>query len=216
MGTLVAQTFVTLDGVTQGPGAKDEDTRDGFENGGWVVPFIDEAYIENAVALHESAEAFILGRATYEQFAFWWPQRPTEGDPISTALNTLPKYVGSTTLRQEHLTWQNSHLIEGDAVEGVRRVKEMFAGDILMSGSVTFMQTLLRHRLIDELQMLVIPVVVGPGHRLFREPLPYSLRLTESRMTSTGVQVQTLVPGDDVQEVAFEYPVRPADREERE
>ncbi|MEX2375790.1 MAG: dihydrofolate reductase family protein, partial [Dehalococcoidia bacterium] len=176
----MTQTFVTLDGVTQAPGAKEEDQRDGFEHGGWVVPFVDDAYLANADAMFERAEAFILGRATYEQFAFWWPQRPMEGDPVSTALNTLPKYVGSRTLRPADLTWENSHLIEGDLVEGVQRVKDAFAGDIVMSGSITFMQPLLQHRLVDELQILVIPVVVGPGHRLFRDALPYTLQLTES------------------------------------
>ncbi len=211
MGRLVTQIMVTLDGVTQAPGAKEEDQRDGFERGGWVAPFTDDDFFQNADSSFAQAEAFILGRATYEQFAFWWPQRPTEGDPVSTALNTRPKYVGSRTLQPSDLTWQNSHLLEGDLVTAVERVKASVAGNIVISGSVDFLQALLRHRLVDELQMLVFPVVVGPGHRLFREALPYTLHLTGSRVTGAGVQIQTWEPGVPVREVEFVYPPRTAE-----
>ena len=205
MGKIISQTFVTLDGVTQAPGGKDEDTRDGFERGGWSVQFADEVFGENADATFRRADAMLLGRATYEQFAYWWPQRPTEGDPVSTLLNEGPKYVASTTLKQEDLTWQNSHLLQGDTVEAVRRLKEEIDGNLLVAGSVNFLQTLMRHNLVDEYQLVVFPVVVGPGHRLFREALPFSLRLIDSKTTPRGVQIQTYEPGEPQRTVEFDY-----------
>ena len=194
MGRLIAQTLVTLDGVTQAPGGKDEDTRDGFAAGGWVPQFVDDDFLANAKAMYSRARGFVLGRGTYEQFAYWWPQRPTEGDPVSLALNTLPKHVASRTLKEPDLAWTNSHLLQGPVEEAVPRVKEEVDGDILVAGSVDLMQTLMRHNLVDEYQVMVFPVVVGPGHQLFREPLPFTLRLSDCKITSTGAAIMTYLP----------------------
>lgn len=194
MGKIVAQIFVTLDGVTQAPSAQGEDTRDGFTRGGWVPPFADADFGRNAVATYQRAQALLLGRRTYEQFASWWPQRPMAGDPVSTAINTLPKYVASRTLTADQLGWSNAHLLEDDTVDAVHRLKANITGDILVAGSIDLLQTLMRRNLVDEYQLIVFPVVVGPGHRLFREALPFSLRLVQSTVTGRGVGILTYVP----------------------
>ncbi len=196
MARLISQTFVTLDGVTQAPGGRDEDPRDGFTQGGWVPQFVDDDFLQNADATYRRASAFILGRRTYEQFAYWWPQRPTEGDPVSLSLNTLPKYVASRTLTQAGLTWTNSRLLEGDVAGAVRRVKREVEGEILVAGSVDFLQTLMRNNLIDEYQFMVFPVAVGPGHQLFRGPLPFTFQLASCKITSKGAAIMTYHPGE--------------------
>ena len=189
----------------QAPGAPDEDRSGGFAHGGWMVPYADEDLGRLVTAWIEQAGGFLLGRGTYDIFAAHWPRVTDPQDVIARALNGLPKYVASTTLKQDDLTWQNSHLLQGDTVEAVRRLKEEIDGNLLVAGSVNFLQTLMRHNLVDEYQLVVFPVVVGPGHRLFREALPFSLRLIDSKTTPRGVQIQTYEPGEPQRTVEFDY-----------
>jgi dihydrofolate reductase len=187
MGKVVVGAFITLDGVVQAPGAPDEDREGGFEHGGWTVPFFDEALAQRMVELTNEADAVLLGRKTYEIFIQHWPHIGDE-DPIAAKLNSVPKYVASRTLEQ--LDWRNSTLLRGDVAEEVAKLKDEVDGTISVTGSGDLVQTLLKHDLVDEFQLLVFPVVTGTGKRLFGEgATPGSLRLVESETTGTGVTV---------------------------
>jgi len=179
--------FVSVDGVVQAPGGPDEDRDGGFEHGGWVVPHIDEQLMERMVTLTRRADALLLGRRTYEIFAASWPLAAAD-DPIGSKLNTLPKHVASRTLGE--VAWQNSTLLGEDVVAGVRELKDGPGGEIQVHGSGELVQTLLEHDLVDELNLLVFPVLIGSGKRLFAAgTVPAGLRLVETATSSTGVVV---------------------------
>jgi dihydrofolate reductase len=185
MSKLVVSAFVTLDGVMQGPGGPDEDLADGFEHGGWSVPYADEDMGEIMIGQFAGIEAFLLGRKTYEIFAAHWPHFTDEDDPVAGKLNAAPKYVASRTLGE--VTWNNAHLLKGDAAEAVSELKRQVAGEINVQGSSNLIQTLQQHDLVDEYRLLVDPVVLGTGKRLFAEgTAPAAMRLTSVRPTSTG------------------------------
>ncbi|MBO8193520.1 dihydrofolate reductase [Streptomyces oryzae] len=194
MAKLTLTTFLTLDGVMQAPGGPDEDPRDGFDLGGWVVPYVDESFGDHVAAWFGRAGAFLLGRHTYEIFAAYWPQVSNEEDPvIAGRLNTLPKYVASTTL--EHADWQNSTVLRGDVVDAVRELKQQPGDELQIHGSGVLAQSLMEHDLIDEYRFLVFPVILGKGHRLFAEgALPTALRLEATDALSSGVTMQTYTP----------------------
>ena len=151
---LTLHTFLTLDGVLQAPGGPEEDTSDGFEHGGWSVPFGDEDFGNAMNGWFQHAEAFLLGRKTYEIFAGYWPHvKGTDMDgPIAEKLNGLPKYVASTTLAS--LDWQNSQLIEGDVADAVRTLKEKPGGELQVHGSGALIRWLLENELVDEITLL--------------------------------------------------------------
>ena len=184
---LTVTTFQTLDGVMQAPGGPAEDPSGGFEHGGWLVPHFDEETGVFMDATFGPAEAFLLGRFTYETFAAHWPHVDTTDDPVAGKLNALPKHVASRTLRQEDLRWEGSTLLSGDVPARVAELKARPGGELQVHGSAGLIQTLLQHGLVDELRVLTFPVVLGTGKRLFGDgAVPATMRLTESQVTSRG------------------------------
>ena len=189
MSTLVVGTFVSLDGVMQAPGGPDEDRSDGFEHGGWLVPHFDEAMGRTMVDWTERADGVLLGRKTYEIFAAHWP-RVGDDDPIAAKLNRVRKYVVSTTL--DTVEWNNSTLISGDVAAAVAELKRQPGGEIQVTGSGELIQTLIRHDLVDEYRLMIFPVLLGSGRRLFAEgTMPAALELADTTTSSTGVAIQT-------------------------
>jgi dihydrofolate reductase len=189
---VVVVEYVSLDGVIQAPGHASEDPEGGFEHGGWTGPFMDDhrRYLSEAFP---AAGAFLLGRLTYEIFAAYWPTVADEEDEIARALNSLPKYVASTTLNEA--AWDGTTLIKSNLAEEVARLKEQPGRDILVVGSSGLTQTLVQHDLVDEYQLWLHPVVLGNGKRLFREGGPTTtLRLVDSRTASSGLVILTYEP----------------------
>ncbi|MFC7732698.1 dihydrofolate reductase family protein [Actinomadura keratinilytica] len=186
-------TFLTLDGVMQAPGAPGEDTRDGFRHGGWQAPYADEALETRTAEWFAEADAFLLGRRTYEIFAAYWPLVTDEDHPIAGPLNTLPKYVVSTTL--DTAGWNNSTLIRTDVIEKVAELKDRPGRELQIHGSGVLARSLLDHGLIDELRLWTYPVVLGTGRRLF-EPgrTPTALRLVDSTPTGSGCVLSVYRP----------------------
>jgi dihydrofolate reductase len=190
---LTITTFLSLDGVYQAPGGPDEDRSGGFEHGGWMVPYVDDDGIRLVVDWIDEADAFLLGRRTYDIFAAHWPRVKDENDPIATKLNTLPKYVASRSL--DRVDWQGSSLIGGDVATEVAKLKQMPGRQLQVHGSGNLAQTLMAHDLIDEYRLWFIPVVLRSGRRLFTEGgPPASFRLTGTHTTSTGVLINTYEP----------------------
>jgi dihydrofolate reductase len=186
MGKLVVGTFVTLDGVMQSPGAPDEDREGGFEHGGWLPPHFDESMGRTMDELMQRADALLLGRKTYEIFIAYWPHQSDE-DTMAAKLNSMRKYVASRTL--ESADWNNATLLSGDLAHEVRKLKEEH-GEINVAGSSNLIQSLLKDDLVDELQLLVFPVLLGTGKRLFGEgTIPRGLRLVDSKTSDSGVIV---------------------------
>ncbi|MFF8641065.1 dihydrofolate reductase family protein [Streptomyces sp. NPDC015345] len=183
--------FLTLDGVFQAPGGPDEDRGGGFEHGGWSVPYGDEDFGAFIDQVFEQADAFLLGRGTYEIFAGYWPAVHDPDNLVATKLNDLPKYVASTTLTDAD--WQGARIIgRDDLVKDVTALKEQPGRELQMHGSGRLAQSLMGHDLIDTLHLLTFPVVLGTGKRLFAEGvLPTAFRLAQSRTTSTGVVIST-------------------------
>jgi dihydrofolate reductase len=186
MGKLVVGTFVTLDGVMQSPGAPEEDREGGFEHGGWLPPYFDESMGQTMDELIGRAEALLLGRKTYEIFVSYWPHQSDE-DTMAAKLNSMPKYVASRTL--DRVDWNNATLLRGDLAEEVRKLKDEH-GEINVAGSSNLIQSLLRHDLVDELQVLVFPVLIGTGKRLFGDgTIPRALQLVDSKTSRSGVTI---------------------------
>lgn len=187
---LVVQQFLTLDGVMQAPGAKDEDTRGGFEHGGWQLPFYDGSIVEFMLDRYARADALLFGRRTYETFAAYWPTAPDDGNPFVKEMNRLIKYVASN--HPVDLGWKTSIRIEPPVPEAVRQLKEQPGNDILVLGSGNLVQTLLEHRLVDELVLIVAPLVLGTGKRLFGGNMPrQEFVLAGQQASSTGVSMLT-------------------------
>jgi dihydrofolate reductase len=189
---VVVTNHLTLDGVMQAPGRPDEDRRGGFEHGGWAVPGNDEVMGRVLGEGMARGGSLLLGRRTYEHFYGYWPHQ--SDNPFTEVLNNVQKYVASTTL-QEPLPWSNSTLLEGDAAEAVAKLKEQPGGGIGVLGSGELLQSLMRRDLVDEYLLMIHPLVVGSGRRLFRERGPFAaLRLVDSVTTTTGVVIATYQP----------------------
>jgi dihydrofolate reductase len=189
---LTVTTFLTLDGVYQCPGAPDEDGT-GFAYGGWSAPYADEDFGAFMSGGFANAEAFLLGRKTYEIFARYWPQMTDPDNPIAAPLNQLPKYVVTSTLTS--LDWHNSAPVTGNIVDEVGKLKARPGNELQVHGSGQLAQALIADGLVDELRMLIFPVILGTGKQLFpRQPVVAAMRLADSRTTSTGVTILTLRP----------------------
>ena len=188
---LTATVFLSLDGVYQGGGGPDEDRRGGFARGGWQAAHTDEEIGTAITALYEGADAMLLGRVTWEIWDGYWPHH--DDNPIGHVINSVPKYVPSTTL--EDPAWHNTHVISGDVEEAVRALKAQPGRDLLLQGSGNLLRWLLERDLVDELVLFIYPVVVGDGLRLFPERgETHDLELVESRATPSGVTIQTYRP----------------------
>jgi dihydrofolate reductase len=195
MSKVVVNNSLTLDGVMQAPGRPDEDLRGGFEHGGWAQPYFDS--IMGSVAAEGIAKGatLLLGRRTYEDFAAFWPNQ-TEDNPFTAVMNNFPKYVASTTL-EEPLSWSNSTLLKGDAADAVAGLKEQPGKDLVVLGSGELVQSLMRRNLVDKYVLLIHPLILGSGRRLFIDGGAFAaLRLVDTKTTTTGVLIATYQPAE--------------------
>ena len=195
MRKVVVFTSLTLDGVMQAPGRPDEDTRGGFEHGGWALPYNDEVMGKVLAENMAGAGPLVLGRRTYEDFYGFWPKQT--GNPFTEVLDSTRKYVASTTLA-EPLPWSNSTLLESDAADAVAGLKQQPGEDLTVLGSGELVQSLRRRDLVDEYVLLIHPLVLGTGRRLFPDGGGLAtLRLTGSTATTTGVLIATYLARGD-------------------
>ena len=193
MRKVIVSTFLTLDGVMQAPGGNDEDRSEGFQHGGWQMPYIDEVAGSAVDEGMTSSDGLLLGRKTYEIFAGYWPHQP-DNAPFAAQMNGFAKFVVSTTL-EEPLEWANSTLISGDIAEEVTKLKQQPGKNLQVIGSGNLAQSLMKLELVDEFQLMIHPIVVGSGKRLFGEGnVPKTLRLVDSKTTGTGVLIVTYRP----------------------
>ncbi|MFJ2829435.1 dihydrofolate reductase family protein [Streptomyces sp. NPDC087263] len=196
---IVISEFMSLDGVVQAPGGPDEDTEGGFTHGGWTHPFFDPEVVGGAFAdALTKADALLFGRRTWQSMAAAWPERG--GDPFADRMNAISKYVVSRTLGDDDLTWNNTTHIPGDeAVAHIRKLRETDTegGDLLVMGSPTLVRTLLREGLVDELRLMIMPVILGGGKSIFPgDGALRTLHLVSTVTSGTGVNVCTYRPVD--------------------
>jgi len=197
MRKIIVSEFLTLDGVMQAPGGPDEDRSEGFNHGGWQMPYFDEITAKAIIEGLTEAGGFVLGRKTYEIFAAYWPTATAEVQAFAEPLNNLPKFVASKTMR-EPLAWNNSTLIAGDVAKEVAKLKRQSGNDLRVIGSGELVQTLMKHDLIDEYVLMVHPLVLGSGKRLFREGgSSANLKLIDIKTTDKGVAIMTYQPIKD-------------------
>jgi dihydrofolate reductase len=188
MSTVIINMFLTLDGVAQAPGAPEEDRSGGFEHGGWQVPFFTEEQGELVSRWQQPAGGLLLGRRTYDIFAAHWPNVPADHEHagVAAVLNAMPKYVASRSVTS--LSWQNSSLLSGDVPTAVAALKEQDLGELHVIGSLDLAQTLIRADLVDEYRLLVYPLLLGTGKRLFAEgTVPAGLSLVSTETVGKGV-----------------------------
>jgi dihydrofolate reductase len=195
MSNVVVIENLTLDGVMQAPGRPDEDPRGGFSHGGWALPYGDAVSGSFMAERMGTTRALVLGRRTYEDFAGFWPKQ--SDNPYTEVLDNATKYVASSTLA-EPLPWRNSELLEGDAADAVARLKEDPGGELVVLGSGDLTRSLMRCGLVDEFVLLMHPLVLGQGRRLFSDEGPQAaLRLVDSVKTTTGVVIATYATEED-------------------
>ncbi len=194
MGKIVVFMNLTLDGVMQAPARPDEDRRGGFEYGGWATPYAEPGIGKAAGESMATSGALLLGRRTYEDFYSVWPNRTDS--PFTAVLNNAQKYVVSTTLK-EPLAWSNSALIKGDAAQAVAHLRKQPGKDIVILGSGELVRSLMRHGLIDEYILLIHPLILGSGRRLFTDGGAFAaLRLVNAQTTTAGVVIAIYQPAD--------------------
>jgi dihydrofolate reductase len=192
MGNIVVINHITLDGVMQAPARADEDTRGGFQHGGWAVPNNDAVTAAEMGQRMAGTAALLFGRRTYEDFYKVWPNR--SDNPFTPALNAAQKYVASTTLT-EPLPWVNSTLLKGDAADAVAQLRAQPGKDLVILGSGALIQSLMRRNLIDRFVLTIHPLVLGSGRRLFTDDGPFAeLRLVDSKSTPKGVVIAVYEP----------------------
>ena len=187
---IVTSDFMSLDGVVQAPGGREEDTDGGFTNGGWSMPYFDPVTMGAAIGeVMESAEALLFGRRTWQTMAAAWPGRA--GDEFADRMNAIPKYVVSGTLTQDDLYWSNSTLIPSDdAIGVVGNLREKVGGDLIVMGSPTLVRSLVENDLVDEHLLMIEPIVLGGGKRLFPDDgQSRPLDLVSTTTSSTGVLI---------------------------
>jgi dihydrofolate reductase len=204
MRKVIAATFVSLDGIMQAPGGPDEDPTVGFKLGGWTVNYWDNAMGQAIGGIFEAPFDLLLGRKTYEIFAAHWPYIGDDADdaPIAKKFNETTKYVATNSLKE--LSWQNSLILRGNVATEVARLKQQNGPDLLIQGSSVLIQTLLANDLIDEFKLLIFPLVLGPGKRLFGEGTkPAALTLVDSKTSTTGVTMNTYHPAGAINPGSF-------------
>jgi len=201
---LTVQTFLTLDGVMQGPGGAEEDPSGGFTHGGWQAPFDDPAIGEYVTELNSHASAFLLGRKTFEIFRGYWPDQTEPDNAIAEAINSLPKHVVSSSFSAADATWRGEHpdtaqLVTGDVVSAVRALKDEPGDELQVWGSSKLLETLLQHELVDRFRLMTYPLVLGSGRRLFNDgALPTTLRPVDLVTTDVGIVIGTYEPAGPV------------------
>ncbi|MGH2962741.1 MAG: dihydrofolate reductase family protein [Solirubrobacterales bacterium] len=194
MRKVIVNESMSLDGVVQAPGGADEDPSGGFRHGGWHMQYLDDVSRQWVLAGIVEAGGFLLARGTYEIFAAYWPNAPEEEQAIAEPLNTKPKWVASGTVDGE-LAWQNSTVLEGDVASAVAALKREDGGDLHVIGSPQLVRALLENDLVDELRLMIDPVVLGGGKRIFTDDGAIrSLRLVNSETTSMGAILATYAP----------------------
>jgi dihydrofolate reductase len=196
---LIVSTFLTLDGVMQAPGGPEEDPTGGFSHGGWSVNYFDDLMMERMGESMAKPFDLVLGRKTYEIFAAHWPHAD---DPMGDALTAATKHVASRTLKE--LDWANSYLIEGDVPTGIARLKEEDGPELQVQGSSDLIQTLLSHGLVDEFRLMIFPLVVGSGKRLFGDgTIPAGFKLTGTKISTSGIVIATYEPAGELETGSF-------------
>ena len=204
MGELTITTFLTIDGVMQAPGGPAEDTSGGFSHGGWVFPYADDDFGKIMVDIFSKADAFLLGLTTWEIFAGYWPKVTDRDDPIAGKLNGLPKFVASRT--RTAFDWRGSELVR-DAAAEVPALKKRFPRELQVHGSGRLAQTLIKSDLIDEYRLLVFPVLIGTGKRLFGSgTVPAAMTLVRSATTPAGVVFSVYRRAGKLRTGSFELP----------
>lgn len=198
MRKIIVLSFISLDGVMQGPGGPDEDTSGGFTAGGWTVPYFDEFLGEVMGEQMNQPFDLLLGRKTFDIFAGYWPDHPDEGPEI----NRATKYVVSNTLTSHD--WDKSVFLSGNVVDAIKQLKQSDGADLQVHGSGKLIQTLLEHDLVDELWLKIFPVTVGKGKRLFAEgAIPAAFKLQESKTSPSGVIVASFARAGDLETGSF-------------
>ena len=194
MARIVVSEFLTLDGVYQGPGGSEEDVSGNFTKGGWATELDEGQDNDDTVVLDsfQHTEGLLLGRRTYDIFAGFWPNVPPD-EPYGTFMNGFRKHIVSTTLT-EPLTWANSTLISSDVPAAVQRLRDEPGKDIQVIGSGELVQTLIAHDLVDSYRLMVYPVILGTGKKLFRDGAEANLKLVDSYATKGGVLILTFEP----------------------
>lgn len=199
MRKIIAATFVSLDGVMQAPGGPQEDPVGGFKFGGWTFHYFDDVAGAAMDELFSKPFALLLGRRTYDIFAAYWPYQK---DPIADAFNPATKYVA--THRPDLLTWQNTQSLGPDIVAALRRLKQEDGPDLLIQGSGNLIQTLLANGLIDEIRLMIFPLLLGKGKRLFGDAaMPAAFKLVKSQTSSTGVIMATYERSGEIEVGSF-------------
>jgi dihydrofolate reductase len=199
---VIVNEWMSLDGVVQAPGAADEDRSGGFKHGGWHLRYFDEASQNEALKNIVEAGAFLFGRRTYEIVASYWPNAPEQEQAIAGSLNTKPKYVASTTLT-EPIEWQNSTLLQGDVAEALGALRQKQGANLHVIGSTELVQTLTEQSLVDEFRLVIGPLLLGGGKRIFgADGALRPLRLVHSQVTTTGAMLATYVAADRDRPVA--------------
>jgi dihydrofolate reductase len=194
MRKVIVNEFLALDGTAQAPGGADEDTSGGFQHGGWHMQYLDEAFRSWVTKGIQEADGFLLGRRTYEIFAGYWPNAPEDVQEIADHLNRKPKHVASRTLTGP-LEWQNSSVLPGALPETVAALKEEGGGDLLVIGSTVLVHSLIQHGLVDEFRLMIDPILVGGGKRIFPDDGALRpLRLVDHEGTSKGTIIATYAP----------------------
>jgi dihydrofolate reductase len=194
MRRVIVNEFISLDGVAQAPGGEEEDTSGGFAHGGWHMRYMeDETAMKRVLEGILDAGGFLLGRRTYEIFAAYWPNASEEEQVIAEPLNTKPKYVASRTLTE--LQWQNSTALQGELADAVAALKQEDGGDLHVIGSTELVQALIEHGHVDELRLMIDPVVLGGGKRIWQDDgVLRPLRLVDSETTPSGAIFATYAP----------------------
>lgn len=194
---IVVCDFISLDGVVQAPGGSEEDTDGGFAHGGWSAPYFDVDVMGSMYdEVIRKSDALLFGRRTWQVMAAAWPERG--GDPFFDRMNSIPKYVASRTLTQDDMRWGSTLLPADDAVGAVRELRAQEGGDLLVMGSASLVRTLLAHDLVDELRLMIEPILLGGGKSIFPDDgRARPLKLVSTATASTGVLVCTYQPDGD-------------------